>query len=75
MSGSKADALALEANAEFARLAFSCAYSSSDEYEAELIKARREAGVYGPRRQQRQAYAALGIAAVALVAFLLIARF
>jgi hypothetical protein len=70
-----ADALALEANAQRAGLAFICPYSSSDEYEAELIDARRRAGVYGPRRQQRHAVVAIVIAATALVAFLFIARF
>ena len=35
-----------------AGLALACAYSSSDEYEAELIRTRRSAGVYGPRRHR-----------------------
>jgi hypothetical protein len=43
------DAGALQA---CAGLALACAYSSSDEYEAELIRARRSAGVYGPRRHR-----------------------
>ena len=43
------DAGALQA---CAGLALACAYSSSDEYEAELIRARRSAGAYGPRRQR-----------------------
>ena len=55
------DAIALEASAG---LALACAYSSSDEYEAELIQTRRKAGAYGsPRR--RQAYVALGLVLVA----------
>jgi hypothetical protein len=40
------DAVALEA---CAGLALACAYSSSDEYEAELIQVRRKAGAYGSR--------------------------
>ena len=59
--GRNADALALEANAASARLALACAYSSSDEFEADVIRSRREAGVYGPRRQRR-AVAAVAIA-------------
>jgi hypothetical protein len=65
------DTLALEANAACAGLALACAYSSSDEYEAEIIQARRAAGVYGSRNHH-QAYAALAAAAVACVFALLI---
>jgi hypothetical protein len=54
--------LSLEANAVSAGIALACAYSSSDEYEAELIQARRKAGAYGsPHRQQ--AYVAFAAAA------------
>ena len=63
------DAVAPEASAG---LALACAYSSSEEYEAELIQARRQAGVYGPRRY-RPAVAAVVVAAV--VAALLAAWF
>jgi hypothetical protein len=49
-----------------AGLALACAYSSSDEFEAELIHARRKAGAYGPRRYRllvlAVAAAAAGIA-------------
>jgi hypothetical protein len=41
---------ALEAQAAGAGLALACSYSSSDEYEAEVIRIRREAGLYGSRR-------------------------
>ena len=57
------DALALEA---CAGLALACAYSSSDEYEAELIQVRRKAGAYGsPHR--RQAVVAFAVTAAAIV--------
>ena len=49
-----------------AGLALACAYSSSDEYEAELIQARREAGAYGSRHH-RQAYVIFALAATAIV--------
>ena len=58
------DAVALEA---CAGLALACAYSSSDEYEAELIQVRRKAGAYGSRHH-RQAYLAFALAAIAIVA-------
>jgi hypothetical protein len=58
------DALALEA---CAGLALGCAYSSSDDYEAELILMRRRAGAYGaPSR--RRAYVAFALAATVIIA-------
>ena len=48
-----------------AGLALACAYSSSDEYEAEVIQVRRKAGVYGSRHHRR-AFVALAIAAAAV---------
>jgi hypothetical protein len=41
---------ALQAQVERAGYAMACAYSSSDEFEAAVIRARRSAGHYGPRR-------------------------
>jgi hypothetical protein len=60
---SQGDALALEAQAARAGLALACAYSNSAEFDAELIAARRAAGVYGPRRYRRRAVTLAGIAA------------
>jgi hypothetical protein len=57
------DAVALEA---CAGLALACAYSSSDEYEAELIQVRRKAGAYGSQHH-RQAYAVFALAAAVIV--------
>jgi len=58
------DAVAVEA---CAGLALACAYSSSDEYEAELIQARRKAGAYGSPHH-RQALVALAVAAAGVLA-------
>ena len=59
-----AKALALEASAERAGAALACVYSSSAEFDAALIAARRAAGVYGPKRHRKQKLATLfGIAA------------
>jgi hypothetical protein len=58
---------ALEANAASAGLALGCAYSSSDEYEAEVIQVRRKAGAYGSRHH-RQAFVAFAVTAAAVLA-------
>lgn len=57
------DVLALEAQAERAGMALACPYANSAELDAELIAARRAAGVYGPRRYRRRAMTVAGIAA------------
>lgn len=69
-----ADISALEANVARAGAALACAYSSSAEFDAALIAARRAAGVYGPRRHRRQILATVaGVAAgLAVVVFLII---
>jgi hypothetical protein len=59
----RTDMSALEAYAERAGSALACSYSSSAEFDAALIAARRAAGVYGPRRRRRQLLTAAGIAA------------
>ena len=62
------DAPSLEANAASAGLALACAYSSSEEYEAEVIQVRRKAGVYGfPHHRQVAAAFAVAVAVGALV--------
>lgn len=63
----------LEACAEHAGAALACVYSSSAEFDAALIAARRAAGVYGPRRHRRRIVATVaGVAAgLAIVAFLI----
>ncbi|MGE0565021.1 MAG: hypothetical protein AB7O50_10955 [Pseudolabrys sp.] len=53
----------LEACAEGAGRALACPYSSSAEFDAALIHARRAAGVYGPRRHRRMLNAAAGVLA------------
>ncbi len=45
---------ALEAGVERARMALACTFSSSAEYEASIIQAKRDAGVYGPKQRRRQ---------------------
>jgi hypothetical protein len=60
------NAHALEASAG---LALACAYSSSDEYEADVIRVRRQAGAYDSRHHC-QAVVTLGAVAVVVAAFL-----
>jgi hypothetical protein len=49
----RTDALALELNAERAGRALACAYTSSAEFDAAVIRAKRAAGRYGSRRVWR----------------------
>lgn len=71
-NGSDADtqAFALEANVACAGLALGCVYSSSDEYEAEVIQVRRRAGAYRSSwRMQPVFVVSAAIAATALTVF------
>jgi hypothetical protein len=61
------DLHALELTAERAGCALVCSFASSAEYEAAIIKDKREAGAYGPKRQRRQIL--LAISALAFSAF------
>ena len=63
----RANVLALEANAACAGLALACVYSSSDEFEAEVIRKRRAAGAYGVSYHRELAMIAAVIAACALL--------
>lgn len=64
----KANALTLEADAACAGLALACAYSSSDEYEADVIRSRRAAGAYGASSYHREfAMIAATLAVLALL--------
>ena len=61
--------LTLKVDAERAGLAWACPFSSSDEFEAAVIRSRREAGVYGPKRSRRRAlYGAAAVAVLSAVA-------
>jgi hypothetical protein len=62
---------ALESNAECAGLALACSYGSSAEFEAVVIRSRRDAGADRPRRRHRS-LARAGAAIGALIALVLI---
>lgn len=59
----------LEASVDSARLALACPFSSSEEYEAELIRERRAAGAYGLTANQRCAAWVLGLCVVIALIF------
>jgi len=61
----------LALDAERAGAALACPFSSSDEFEAAVIRARREAGAYGANRLQKRLY--WGCVTGALLVLLLIA--
>jgi hypothetical protein len=50
----EADLTALRAAAERAGSALACLFSSSDEYEADIIRERRAQGAYDPPRRGRE---------------------
>jgi hypothetical protein len=59
-------------NAERAGAALACPFSSSDEFEAAVIRSRLRAGIYGPKRQRRHmAYAAAAFVTLAALLLLL----
>jgi len=61
-----ADMLALESHVERAGRALACAFSSSAEFEAAVVKSKLDAGIYGPKRRRRLVVLA-GIAAGILI--------
>jgi hypothetical protein len=67
---SRDNGLALELQAASAGCALACRYSSSDEFEAALIRERRAAGIYGPRRHRRRLVTVCGVAAAVAVLIL-----
>lgn len=66
----EADIVALRAAAERAGTALACLFSSSDEFEAEVVRVRREQGAFGPRNRVR--YPLILLAALVAFVFVLI---
>jgi hypothetical protein len=64
--------LALQANVERAGGAWACAYSSSDEFEAAVIRAKFGPGASGPRRRRWFALYAAVATLIAVLALLMV---
>jgi len=52
--------------------ALACAYSSSDEFEAAVIRSKLDAGIYGPRRRRRRAVYAVIAAGIVIAALMML---
>ena len=64
--------LELEANLERAGYSLACPFTSSAEFEAAVIRAKRQAGAYGPRRHRRLAvYAGIASGMLAVACLML----
>jgi hypothetical protein len=62
--------LELEAHLERAGCSMACPFTSSSEFEAAVIRAKRQAGAYGPRRHRRVAvYAASIVSGMVLATY------
>ena len=68
----EADIVALRAAAERAGTALACLFSSADEFEAAVVKVRREQGAYGPRRRTRSLLLAGLVTALLSAAFVIV---
>lgn len=67
----RSDVLALQANVERAGSALACPFSCSEEFEAAVIRAHRQAGDYGPKRNRRYVmYASVVAGVLALLAWI-----
>ena len=67
----EADLLALRASAERAGMALACLFTSSDEYEADIIRERRASGAFRPRRTLRHRLRLGALIGALALAFLL----
>jgi len=69
----ESDIVALRAAAERAGTALACLFSTADEFEADIVRVRREQGAYGPpRRRSYRALVWLMLTALLTIAFVLV---
>ncbi len=71
----KAALISLEAAAASARGGFACLFSTSDEFEADIVRERREQGAYGPPQQSRVRHPLRWLALTALFATIFVIAF
>ena len=67
----EADIVALRASAERAGTALACLFSTSDEFEAEVVRMRREQGAYRAHTSARYSLRAAALVALMALLFLL----
>jgi hypothetical protein len=67
----EADIAALRAAAERAGTALACLFSTADEFEAEVVRVRREQGAYQVRRRYWHPLLAVGVIGLLVLAFVL----
>jgi hypothetical protein len=67
----EADIVALRASAERAGTALACLFSTSDEFEAEVVRVRREQGAYRAPSRGRYSLRAAALVALMALVFLL----
>ena len=65
----EADIAALRAAAERAGTALACLFSSADEFEAEVVRVRREQGAYRARGRRWHPLLSAGVIALLVLAF------
>lgn len=67
----EADIAALRATAERAGTALACLFSSSDEFEAEVVRVRREQGAFRARNRARHPLRIAVLLSILVLAFFL----
>jgi hypothetical protein len=68
----EADLAALRASAERAGTALACLFSTSDEFEAEVVRVRREQGAFRTKSRKRNPLLAAAVVSALALAFLLL---
>jgi len=68
----EADIAALRHSAERAGISLACLFSSSDEFEAAVVRVRREQGAFRTRRRRWHPLLSVTVIAVLVLAFLLL---
>jgi len=68
----EADIVALRASAERAGTALACLFSSSDEFEAAIVRVRREQGAFRTAKRTRHPLRTAALLAVMALVFMLI---
>ena len=68
----EADIVALRAAAERAGTALACLFSSADEFEAEVVRVRREQGAYRSHSRMRRPLISAVLIGLLVLAFILL---